>query len=154
MALKKSYNLVKKYISDNLFVLCYQKENMQDYSTLKQQAILAKQNSYSPYSHFAVGACLLCKNGNIYKGCNIENASFGATICAERVAIFDAISKGEKDFVAMAIASDGQDFPYPCGICRQVMTEFCDDIDIILINNNGKTMFTTLQKLFPNSFKL
>ncbi len=126
------------------------------YQKLIETAITAMKNSYSPYSNFKVGAALLCKNGNIYSGCNVENASFSATVCAERTAIFNAVSKGEKSFEAIAIVGgkDGEitSFCSPCGICRQTLEEFCNnDFKIILFD--GQTSKTyTLGELLPLSF--
>ena len=116
----------------------------------------AMQYAYSPYSGYKVGAALLCKDGSVYTGCNIENAGYSSTNCAERTAFFKAISEGEKDFTAIAICG-GKDgvlegiFP-PCGVCRQVMREFCeDDFQIYLVSTNGIEMYT-LKQLLPLSF--
>ena len=123
---------------------------------------LAKQaasNAYSPYSGFKVGAALLCANGNIYTGCNIENSAFSPTVCAERVAFFKAISEGVTDFVAIAIVGGkediGSEICYPCGVCRQVMTEFCnaDGFRIILPHKDGVTELL-LKDLLPHGFML
>lgn len=115
--------------------------------------------SYAPYSNFHVGAALLTKNGKIFTGCNIENATYGATNCAERTAFFKAISEGEKDFYAIAIVGgkNGKidDFCSPCGICRQVMAEFCSkDFKIILSNAKNEIKTFTLEELLPESFSL
>ncbi len=123
--------------------------------TLFTEAKLARDRSYCPYSNFAVGAALLTSEGRIYHGCNIENAVFSPTVCAERTAIFKAISEGERDFVAIAIAGAKQgDDPaedcYPCGVCRQVLAEFCSP-DLIVITAKGRT---TLSDLLPHSFDL
>ena len=116
----------------------------------------AMMHSYSPYSGYKVGAALLCKDGTVYQGCNIENASFTPTICAERTAIFKAVYDGHRDFVAIAVCG-GKDgvitgaFP-PCGVCRQVMREFCaDDFRILMVNQNGFEEVTITQ-LLPYSF--
>ena len=117
--------------------------------------LLAKkafENSYSPYSKFRVGAALLCEDGKVFTGCNIENATFGATVCAERVAIFNAISQGERKLLRLAIASDSNDFTYPCGVCRQVIAEFNDDMVIIVGNNEGIRSHP-ISELLPYSFK-
>lgn len=114
--------------------------------------------SYAPYSHFHVGAALLTKNGVIYKGCNIENASYGASNCAERTAIFKAVSEGEKEFAAICIVGgkDGnlESFTPPCGICRQVIIEFCnpDTFQIILATDQDNYQVFTLRELLPLSF--
>lgn len=115
--------------------------------------------SYAPYSNFHVGAALLTKNGKIFTGCNIENATYGATNCAERTAFFKAISEGEKDFCAIAIVGgkNGKidDFCSPCGICRQVMAEFCSkDFKIILANSKNEIKTFSLEELLPESFCL
>lgn len=128
--------------------------------TPEQLIILAKEamtRSYSPYSGFKVGAALLCSDGTVYQGCNIENAAFSPTICAERTAIFKAVSEGKRDFAAIAICG-GKDgvitgyFP-PCGVCRQVMTEFCSgDFPIYLAGADGAWQVKTLAELLPLSF--
>lgn len=118
----------------------------------------AMQHSYSPYSGYKVGAALLCADGTVYTGCNIENASFTPTICAERTAIFKAVYDGHRDFVAIAVCG-GKDgvitgqFP-PCGVCRQVMREFCgDDFKILMVNPEGFAE-VTLAQLLPYSFSV
>lgn len=105
--------------------------------------------SYSPYSKFRVGAALMAKSGKVYTGCNIENASFSPTVCAERTAFFKAISEGEREFEAIAIVG-GDSECMPCGVCRQVMVEFCN-LDFAIITERGRY---TLGELMPNSFKL
>jgi len=113
------------------------------------------KNSYSPYSKFKVGASILTKSDKIYSGCNIENSSFGATVCAERIAIFKAVSEGEKEFTKLAIVSDNDVMPYPCGICLQVISEFVNnDIEIIISNKNGKTVESSLKKLLTMPFTI
>lgn len=112
----------------------------------------ASEKAYSPYSNYKVGASLLTKSGKIYTGCNIENASFGATICAERVAIFKAISEGEKDFEMIAIyINDEKHIPSPCGICRQVMMEFAPNLKLILSNGYDYEIYK-LEELLPYPF--
>lgn len=126
------------------------------YEELMEKAIEASKNSYSPYSKFPVGACVLTDSGKIYTGCNFENSSFGMTICAERNAIGSAITDGEKKIKAIAIYSPNQDNCAPCGACRQVIHEFCDndkDVDIILKNKDGLKVIT-LEALLPESFNL
>lgn len=118
-------------------------------------AVSAQGNSYSPYSNFRVGAALLTVGGKIYTGCNIENASFSPTVCAERTAFFKAISEGEKDFTAIAITGSDNKICMPCGVCRQVMGEFCDaNFRIICAAKNGEYKEYTLGELLPFSFKL
>ncbi|MCX5781915.1 MAG: cytidine deaminase [Elusimicrobia bacterium] len=124
------------------------------YKKLVDAAKNAMKKSYSPYSRFRVGAALMINENKIYTGTNIENASYGLAICAERVAIFKALSEGEKKFKAIAVIPDSKDFCYPCGACLQVMSEFNKDIDIILGNNRAKFKMIKLPQLLPNSFKL
>ncbi len=115
-------------------------------------AINAKKNSYSPYSSFPVGAALLCSDGEIITGANIENVSFGLTVCAERTAFFKAVSEGKKDFIAIAVAG-GDTFLPPCGACRQVMAEFCKkDFKIIFVKNENEYIVKTLEEILPFSF--
>lgn len=114
----------------------------------------AQKYSYSPYSKFRVGAALLCSDGAVFTGCNIENSTFGATNCAERTAVFKAISEGHSDFKAIAITSSSGDLTYPCGICRQVLSEFSPEIKIILTDADKKIITYTLDELLPHSFKL
>ena len=117
-------------------------------------SIKAQENAYVPYSKFKVGAALLCADGTVYTGCNIENATYGATNCAERTAIFKAVSEGRRDFTAVAITSSGGGLTYPCGICRQVMAEFSPSMRIILCDRNGSIVTHTLSELLPHSFTL
>ena len=121
-------------------------------------ALEARERAYTPYSDFAVGAALLCADGSVYQGCNIENAAFGPTVCAERVAVFKAVSEGKRDFAAIAVAGGraGQDvtglFP-PCGVCRQVLREFCGlDFPLYLVKENGSYETHSLGELLPFSF--
>lgn len=118
---------------------------------LAKLAHQAKKNAYTPYYNFRVGAALLCDNGKVFTGCNIENAA-GVGICAERVAIAKAISDGEKNFVAIAIAGDGEDFLYPCGVCRQYMIEFSTDMIVINQNKDGEIRQIPLHELLPHHF--
>lgn len=112
------------------------------------------KNSYSPYSGFKVAAALITKSGNVYTGANIENSSYSATVCAERVAIFKAISNGEREFEAIAIVCEKGDFCYPCGVCRQVMSEFFDESFRIILEGDNIIKSHTLEELLPHSFKL
>ena len=123
---------------------------------LIQAALLARENSYSPYSHFRVGAALLCTDGKIYSGCNIENRAYGPTNCAERTAFFKAVSEGEREFLAIAIVG-GEDAPvwcYPCGVCRQVMAEFCqaDSFRVICARSVSEYKEYNLGELLPEMF--
>lgn len=125
-----------------------------DLKCLAEEAIAAKEQAYVPYSHFRVGAALLAKSGKIYKGCNIENAAYTPTNCAERTAFFKAVSEGELEFCAIAVTGDADDFLYPCGVCRQVMAEFCDprDFKIVLVKNKEEYKVTTLEEILPGGF--
>lgn len=127
-------------------------------SELFEIAKAAAQNAYAPYSSFTVGAALLTKDGKVYTGCNIENAAFSPTNCAERTAFFKAVSEGEREFSAIAVAGGKnlsfEEFCFPCGVCRQVMSEFCDeDFRIIAGNSEGVKSFT-LAELLPEGFGL
>ena len=122
--------------------------------TLLTKAHEMTEFAYAPYSHFKVGAALLDDNGNIFTGCNVENASYGACCCAERTAVFKAVSEGSRSFKAIAIVSSGGGETFPCGICRQVLSEFSPDITVILEDENGAVHSYTLSKLLPHSFKL
>jgi len=115
-------------------------------------AMDAKNMAYVPYSNFRVGAALLTKSGKVYKGCNIENASFGATNCAERTAVFKAVSEGDKEFASIAVNTDASGFIFPCGICRQVLTEFSEDLKVYVSNKNGDYKEFTLMELIPGAF--
>jgi cytidine deaminase len=121
------------------------------YEKLISEAVKAKNNSYSPYSKYRVGAALLTKGKKIYTGCNVENGSYSLTICAERNAIFKAISEGEKEFEAIAIVTDTDNFCPPCGACRQVIYEFAKKIDVVLYNGKETKIFK-IKKLFPLGF--
>ncbi len=123
-----------------------------NHQKLAEFAIKSKSNSYSPYSKFRVGAALLTEEDKIITGCNIENASYGLTICAERTAIFKAYSEGERKFKAIAIASDDKNFCPPCGACRQIIWELCGDIDVILIDGNGNLKTFKASDLLPLPF--
>lgn len=128
-------------------------------SLLITKALEARKSAYTPYSHFAVGAALLTSDGNIFKGCNIENATYTPTVCAERTAFFKAISEGQRDFTAIAICggkddSDPTSFAPPCGVCRQVMREFTDPktFNVILFTDHENYRVFTLEDLLPQSF--
>ena len=124
---------------------------------LVELAMEAMTHAYSPYSGYKVGAAVLCADGTVYQGCNIENASYGATVCAERTALFKAVYDGKREFTAIAVCG-GKDgvitgyFP-PCGICRQVLREFCgDDFTVYMVGPNGTWQEQTLAQLLPHSF--
>lgn len=124
-----------------------------DIKRLINQATKARNRAYSPYSKYKVGAAVLTKGGNIYTGCNVENATFGLTCCAERVAIFKAVSEGEKDIKAIAVVTGGK-LASSCGACRQVIAEFGKDVKIITANVKGDKKITTISKLLPDAFNL
>jgi cytidine deaminase len=128
-----------------------------DGAELTALAVKARDYAYAPYSGFKVGAALLCENGKIYTGCNIENAAFSPSNCAERTAFFKAVSEGERKFTAIAVAGwkDGNNgFAFPCGVCRQVMAEFCDveTFRIIVADGGGNNEARLLSQLLPDSF--
>lgn len=130
-----------------------------DYAALAHAALEARKKAWAPYSHFLVGAALLCENGKIYTGCNIENAAYSPTICAERTAIFKAVSEGDRAFVALAVAGGAQgrvgllSYISPCGICRQVLREFCQpDFAVVLVAGESEYTSFTLAQLLPASF--
>ncbi|MET0959274.1 MAG: cytidine deaminase [Psychrobacillus psychrotolerans] len=121
---------------------------------LLKASITARETAYVPYSKFQVGAALLTRDGEVFLGCNIENASFGLTNCAERTAIFKAVSEGKKEFSAIAISGDTEGPISPCGACRQVIAEFCDpDMPVYLTNLKGNVSETTVAELLPGAFK-
>ena len=115
-------------------------------------ALAARQHAHAPYSHFQVGAALEDSTGRIHTGCNIENATFGLTLCAERVAVFKAMSEGAREFRRIAVAADTDTLTPPCGACRQILWEFCGDIEITLINLRGKSETMRMKDLFPRAF--
>lgn len=120
---------------------------------LMEQSKVARENAYVPYSKFKVGAALLAKDGTVFEGCNIENASFGLTNCAERTAIFKAVSQGVKEFEAIAIVADTEGPCSPCGACRQVIAEFCaPTMPVYLTNLKGDVLETTVEALLPGAF--
>lgn len=124
---------------------------MDDLNLIKE-AKLGMKNSYSPYSNFAVGAAVLTKDGKVYRGCNVENAAYGAANCAERTALFSAIADGQTEFEAIAIVSSSGDFTYPCGICRQVIAELMPDGRIICANHKNEKRTYTVDEILPHSF--
>lgn len=114
----------------------------------------AMENAYAPYSNFKVGAALLCSDGTVFTGCNIENASYGAANCAERTAVFKAVSEGRREFSAIAIVSSSGEETFPCGICRQVLAEFSPDIRVILQNKENIPVSYKFQDIMPYIFSL
>ena len=112
----------------------------------------AREQSYSPYSRFAVGAALECADGTIYQGCNVEGASYGNTICAERTALVKAVSEGKRSFKRIAIVANSPEYTAPCGICRQMLYEFAPDLQVLCANGNREWADVTLRELLPMGF--
>ncbi len=127
---------------------------MSDLQKLIQAAREARERAIAPYSGFRVGAALLTASGRMIQGCNIENASYGLTVCAERVALLTALASGERDFVSIAVISQSDPAASPCGPCRQLLWEYCHEIDVHLVTLDGRTESTTLAALFPRPFEL
>ena len=119
---------------------------------LLDAALAVRENAHAPYSHFRVGAALEDSSGRIHTGCNVENATYGLTLCAERVAVFKAFSEGARQFRRLAVAADTETLTPPCGACRQILWEFCGDIEIVMINPRGKSETVRLKELFPRAF--
>ena len=128
------------------------KTGLMTYKSLAKKALTARKLSHSPYSHFRVGAALLSKSGKIYTGCNIEISTFALTVCAERTALFKAMTEGEKKFVAIAVATDEPGYIAPCGACRQVLMDLAGNIDVVLTNRRGDIKVITMNDLFPFPF--
>ena len=124
---------------------------MKENEQLIELALRAMENAYAPYSGFKVGAALLSSGGKTYTGCNIENISYGASVCAERTALFKAVSEGETSFSKLAIVSSSGDITFPCGICRQVLNEFMPEGEIILSDGNNMEIYK-VSELLPHSF--
>jgi len=123
-----------------------------DYKNLVASAIKAKQNALPTFSNFFVGAAVLSDDGKVFTGCNIESSSYSLTICAERNAIFKAVSEGVREFKAIAVAGDTEDYISPCGACRQVISDLCGEIDVILVNGNGDYIVKKTSELLPFAF--
>ena len=121
-------------------------------SDLLIAALAAREHSHAPFSHFRVGAALEDDSGRVHTGCNVENASYGLTLCAERVAVFKAVSEGARRFRRIAIVADTETLTPPCGACRQILWEFCGDIEIVLGNLRGRSEMLRLKELFPRAF--
>ena len=119
---------------------------------LKAAAVAMLDRAYVPYSRFPVGAALECADGTVFTGCNVENASYPAGLCAERNAMFHAVEEGHTDFVRIVVAGRSDDFCYPCGICRQVMKEFAPELEVICLNKDGDEKRLTLNDLLPYGF--
>lgn len=127
-----------------------------DWDTLKAAALEMQARAYVPYSDYRVGAALLTASGEIVTGCNVENATYGATCCAERTAVFSAVAAGHRSFRAIAVATHGADAGTPCGICRQVLAEFSDDgaLEVVCFTPEGAEARYTLAELLPHAFRL
>ena len=125
---------------------------MADYDGIVAVAKSARENAHAKFSNFKVGAGLRAASGKIYGGCNVENATYGLTVCAERVAIFKAISEGERKFDAIAVVTDTDTLTPPCGACRQIIWEFCGDVPVVMSNLQGKTDVVRMSELFPKPF--
>jgi cytidine deaminase len=123
-----------------------------EYEPLIAAAKHARDNAHAKFSNFKVGAALRASSGKIYGGCNVENATYGLTVCAERVAIFKAISEGERKFDAIAVVTDTDTLTPPCGACRQLIWEFCGDVPVVLSNLKGATETIAMRALFPKPF--
>lgn len=119
---------------------------------LLRLALEARANAHAPFSNFRVGAALEDQFGRIHTGCNIENSTYGLTLCAERVAVFKAMSEGVRHFARIAVAADTENLTPPCGACRQILWEFCGNIEVALVNPRGKTESLRLKDLFPRAF--
>jgi cytidine deaminase len=125
---------------------------MAEYDALILAAKQARENAHAPFSDFRVGAALRAKSGRIFTGCNVESASYGLTCCAERTAIFKAVSEGERGFEAIAVVTDTDALTPPCGACRQIIWEFCGDVPVVLANLKGKVELESAAKLLPRPF--
>jgi cytidine deaminase len=125
---------------------------LDDYEVLIIAAKQSRENAHAAYSNFRVGAALRASSGRIFGGCNVENATYGLTVCAERVAILKAISEGERGFDAIAVVADTDSLTAPCGACRQLIWEFCGDVPVILANLKGKVETIAMRDLFPTPF--
>jgi cytidine deaminase len=121
-------------------------------TNLIEEATKARENAVAPFSKFKVGAALRTKAGKVYHGCNVENCTYGLTVCAERVALLSALAAGERDFTAIAVVTQSDEPSTPCGPCRQLMWEYCGDIDVSLANLKGQTVEYKLSDLFPHPF--
>ena len=125
---------------------------MSEFDQLIAEALRSRENAHAPYSNFRVGAALRSTSGRVFGGCNVENATYGLTVCAERVAIFKAISEGERGFDAIAVATDTETLTPPCGACRQLIWEFCGDVPVVLANLRGRRELLRMRDLFPKPF--
>ena len=119
---------------------------------LVQKALDMRRYSYAPYSGFRVGAALECADGTVFGGCNVENAAYGSSLCAERTALVKAVSEGRRRFVRLAVAGDSADYCWPCGACRQMLREFGTDLEVLAANREGAYVAISLEELLPHSF--
>ncbi len=126
-------------------------ENKVDFTPLIADALQARERAYAPYSHFTVGAALKTRNGRVFTGCNIENLSYGLTICAERAAVFAAVAAGEREFEALAVVADSLSPVTPCGACRQVLAEFSPSLPVCSANLEGKVYTSSIAELLPRA---
>ncbi|MFZ2490491.1 MAG: cytidine deaminase [Thermoanaerobaculia bacterium] len=120
--------------------------------TLIRESLAARENASAPFSKFKVGAALRTPEGTVYRGCNVENSTYGLTVCAERVALLSALAAGERKFTEIVVATQSDEPSTPCGPCRQLMWEYCGDIDVALVNLDGKRVDYKLSTLFPHPF--
>jgi cytidine deaminase len=125
---------------------------MSKHDALIAAARAARENAHAPHSNFRVGAALRALSGRVFSGCNVENATYGLTLCAERVAVFKAISEGERGFDAVAVVADTDKLTPPCGACRQILWEFCGNADVVLANLAGAVEYHKMADLFPKPF--
>lgn len=125
---------------------------MQTDEMLVELARKMRERAYVPYSHFPVGAALLGTDGRVFTGCNVENAAYGSSLCAERTALVKAVSEGQRAFTALAIAGSGQDYCWPCGACRQMLYEFAPGLRLLVANGAGEYITCTLDQLLPHGF--
>jgi cytidine deaminase len=121
-------------------------------SELTDAALKVREHAHAPFSKFKVGAALEEASGRVFTGCNVENATYGLTICAERVAVFKGVSEGARKFARIAVAADTESLTPPCGACRQILWEFCGDIEVVLVNPRGKSETVKLKDIFPRPF--
>jgi cytidine deaminase len=125
---------------------------LSEFDSLISRAQAARENAHARYSNFKVGAAVRTTSGKVFAGCNVENATYGLTVCAERVAIFKAISEGERNFDAIAVVTDTETLTPPCGACRQLIWEFCGEVPVVLSNLQGKVEVLRMSQLFPKPF--
>lgn len=125
-----------------------------DNEELVKRALEVRERAYAPFSNFKVGAALLADDGTVFTGCNVESASYGLTVCAERVAIWKAVSEGVRHFTHIAVVADTEELTPPCGVCRQIIWEFCGDIPVTFSNLHGKVETVQMSELLPRAFDM